>query len=496
MKRIMLAISAVALASGLFVSCEKTPQDNGKPADEKITVNMKADAAFAEDKTATITLELSKATSADVTVTLAKSPVQDGKKEVLTDFAKNVKIGKGQTSAEVKVTADVFGLESGEYQAAIQITAVKGAEKPENAVVYIGLIYDALKPEVSITADNAFAGDKTAKINVLLSLATTTDVKVKLAPAAENKYSVSIEPAEVIIAAGETKAEAVATVTIPENIEIGIHPLAIEIAEVENAVVGKVGKANINLTYPFATPIVIDGLFDDWKDAGIVTYTLPEGTVLYPFMTEMKLAADEKYAYVYFKFIDPAKVEFYSMGSNAMEHGIALAENGLPINIYIDADGNKDTGCFIPSVDNKTFYPPFANDNMGVEWYLEGGFHGGEVFYDLTAMTYYLRYTGADKLNFWEGGFSNRLSEITGEAIFAQTAYDAAAGVGETEIQFSRKFFEITGNKARFTVKIMNGDPYWSCIGILPQGTATDKTKPETRTHVDMATLILPNYVE
>ena len=49
MKRIMLAISAVALAAGLFVSCEKTPQDNGKPADEKITVSMKADATFAAD---------------------------------------------------------------------------------------------------------------------------------------------------------------------------------------------------------------------------------------------------------------------------------------------------------------------------------------------------------------------------------------------------------------------------------------------------------------
>lgn len=495
MKRIMFAISAAVLAAGLFVSCEKTPQDNGKPADEKITVSMKADAAFAEDNTAKLTLELSKAASADVTVTLAKAPVQSGKNEVPANFSKSVKIEKGKTSAEVNVEADVLGLESGEYQTAIKIASVKGAETPEDAVVYIALSY-SFKPEVNVYADQTFAGDKTAKIRVALAKATTKDVKVKLASAADNKYMVTIAPAELTIVAGQTEAEAVATVTIPENIEIGIHPLAIEIAEVENAVVGKVGKANINLTYPFATPIVIDGLFDDWKDAGIVTYTLPEGTVLYPFMTEMKLAADEKYAYVYFKFIDPAKVEFYSMGSNAMEHGIALAENGLPINIYIDADGNKDTGCFIPSVDNKTFYPPFANDNMGVEWYLEGGFHGGEVFYDLTAMTYYLRYTGADKLNFWEGGFSNRLREITGEAIFAQTAYDAAAGVGETEIQFSRKFFEITGNKARFTVKIMNGDPYWSCIGILPQGTATDKTKPETRTHVDMATLILPNYVE
>lgn len=493
MKRIMLAISAAALAAGLFVSCEKTPQDNGKPADEEITVSMKADAAFAEDNTAKLTLELSKAASVDVTVTLAKAPVQSGKNEVPANFSKSVKIEKGKTSAEVNVEADVLGLESGEYQTAIKIASVKGAETPEDAVVYIALSY-SFKPEVNVYADQTFAGDKTAKIRVALAKATTKDVKVKLAPAADNKYTVTIAPAELTIAAGQTEAEAVATIELPESVEIGVTPHVIDIVEVENAVKGKVTTATINLAYPFSYAITIDGDFSDWDKDGIITYSLPEGAVLYPFIKKMKLAADEKYAYLYFEFADPAKCEFYNSVTKDVAKATELASNGLPINIYIDADGNKETGCYIPTTDNQTTYSPYANDNMGVEWYLEGGFHGQE-FFDLTGLTYYLRYTGKDKDNFWSS-FANHVLEITGEIIYAQSSFDESAGIGRSEISFQRKFFEMTGNKARFSVKIMDGVAGWPCLGLMPQGTATDMKKAESRSHVDMATLILPNYVE
>lgn len=88
MKKILFAISSVALAAGLFVSCDKSPQDPEKPEGEKITVSIKADAAFGENNTAKVTLSLSKATVADVTVTLAKAQVQSGKTEVPADFSK------------------------------------------------------------------------------------------------------------------------------------------------------------------------------------------------------------------------------------------------------------------------------------------------------------------------------------------------------------------------------------------------------------------------
>ena len=500
MKRIMFAISVATLAAGLFVSCEKTPQDNGESGGEKITVSMKADASFAEDNTAKITIELSEASSSDVTVTLAKAAVQDGKKEVPANFSKSVKIEKGKTSAEVKVEADVLGLESGEYQTAIRITAVKGAETPENAVVYITLNY-SFKPEVNIYADNAFAGDKTAKIRVALAKATTKDVKVKLAPASDNKYTVTVAPAELTIAAGQTEAEAVATVTLPDDIAIGVYPLVVEIAGVENAVAGKVGKASINLTYPFAVNITIDGTFDDWNDQSIVSYKLPEGTVLYPLLRELRLAANEKYAYMYFEFADPAKTEFYCSSTKEVQKGDALTGNNLPIDIWIDPDASSDTGCFVATTDNDLAYPPYENDKMGLEWYLEGAFFTGNGADDMsftdfvTNVTVY-QYKGEDKKNVWSGGLGSVAGTYTGSDYFGQASFDKDKGVGYAEIQFGRSFFNLKGNKARFAVKIMNQYTNWAAIGLLPQGNATDMKNPESRTQVDMATLILPNYVE
>lgn len=310
MKKILFAISTVALAAGLFVSCDKSSQDPEKPEAEKITVNIKADASFDENNTAKVTLSLSKATVADVTVTLAKAQVQSGKNEVPADFSKKVKIEKGKTSVDVNVEADVLGLESGEYQAAIQISDVSGAEKPENAVVYITLNY-TFKPEINLYADNTFAGDKTAKLKVTLAKATTKDVKVKLAPAAENKYKVTIAPEQLVIPAGQTEAEAVATIEIPESMEVGVTPLVIDVAELENAVKGKVSTVTVNLAYPFSYPITIDGDFSDWDKEGIITYSLPQGTVLYPVIRKMKLTGDSKYVYLYFEFVDPATVDYY-----------------------------------------------------------------------------------------------------------------------------------------------------------------------------------------
>lgn len=494
MKRIMLAISAAALAAGLFVSCEKTPQDNGKPADEKITVSMKADATFAADNTAKLTLELSKAASADVTVTLAKAPVQSGNNEVPADFSKNVKIGKGKTSVDVKVEADVLGLDSGEYQAAIQIASVKGAEKSENSVVYIALSY-SFKPEVNLYADNTFSGDKTAKIRVALAKATTKDVKVKLASAADNKYMVTIAPAELTIVAGQTEAEAVATIDVPENVEIGVTPHVIDIVEVENAVKGKVTTATINLAYPFSYAITIDGDFSDWDKDGIITYSLPEGTVLYPMIRKMKLTGDSKTVYLYFEFVDPGTIEYYSSNKKEVRKGEPLASNTLPIDIWIDADGNVETGCYVAATDNETVYPPYAQDNMGLEWYIEGGFHMGNPFTDFTGLTAYF-YGGKDKDNVWSGGLASQAGNYTAAEFFGQVAFDEGKNLGQAEVMFDRKFFKMTTNKARFAIKLMDGPLNWNAIGYLPQGNATDMKNPESRKQVDMATVILPDYVE
>lgn len=490
MKKLLYVPAVILATAAAFVSCEKTED---APQAESAVVSINADDSFAEDNTATVTLTLSAAAGEDVMVTLAKAEVQAGKTEVPVDFDKSVTIAKGKTSASVKVEADIMGLESGEYQAAVAIASVKGAEPAANSTVYISLNY-AYKPEVNIYADAAFSGDKTAEIRVALSKATTKDVTVELAPVSTNAYTVSLEPASLTIAAGQTEAKAVATVTIPEDIANGKYQLAVEIASVENAIKGKVTSATIGLTYPFAVNITLDGEFEDWDNPNVVKWTLPEGTILYPMLKDLRLAGNEKYVYMYFEFADPGAVDYYCASLKDVVKGGALADNSLPINIYIDCDASPKTGAFVAAVDNDTFYPPYASDNMGIEWYVEGAFHGGGAFTDFTGLTVY-QYIGNDNENVFSS-LKNRAGEYDGSHFFGVVSYDESKGLGKAEAQFSRTFFNIKGNEARFCVKIMDMGRNWDCLGLLPQGVATDMKTPETRAHVDMAKINLPDYVE
>lgn len=490
MKKLLYVPAVILATAAAFVSCEKTED---APKAESAVVSIDADASFAEDNTATITLSLSAVAGEDVVVTLAKADVQSGKTEVPVDFDKSVTIAKGKTSASVKIEADVMGLESGEYQAAVAIASAKGAEVAANSTVYVNLNY-AYKPEVNIYADAAFANDKTAEIRVALSKATTKDVTVELAPVSANAYTVSLEPASLTIAAGQTEAKAVATVTIPEDIANGKYQLAVEIASVENAIKGKVTSAVIGLTYPFAVNITLDGEFEDWENPNVVRWTLPEGTILYPMIKDLRLAGNEKYVYMYFEFADPGAVDYYCASLKDVVKGGALADNSLPINIYIDSDASPKTGTFVAAVDNDTFYPPYAADNMGIEWYVEGAFHGGGAFTDFTRLTVY-QYLGNDNENVFSG-LKNRIGDYDGSHFFGVVSYDESKGLGKAEAQFSRTFFNIKGNEARFCVKIMDMGRNWDCLGLLPQGAATDMRTPDTRAHVDMAKINLPDYAE
>lgn len=490
MKKLLYVPAVIFAAAVALASCEKS--EDG-PKKESATVSINADASFAEDNTATVTLTLSTSVSEDVIVTLAKSDVQAGKTEVPVDFDKSVKISKGKTSAIVKVEADVMGLDSGDYQAAIAMTSAKGAELVANSIVYINLNY-AYKPEVNIYADAAFSGDKTAEIRVALSKATTKDVTVELAPVSTNAYTVGLEPSSLTIVAGQTEAKSVATVTIPEDMANGKYQLSVEIVSVENAIKGKVTSATMGLTYPFAVNITLDGDFEDWENPNVVRWTLPEGTILYPMLKDLRLAGNEKYVYMYFEFVDPGMVDYYCASLKDVVKGGALADNSLPINIYIDCDASPKTGAFVAAVDNDTFYPPYAGDNMGIEWYVEGAFHSGNAFTDFTGLTVY-KYGGNDNENVFSG-LSNMAGQYDGSHFFGVVAYDESHGMGKAELQFSRTFFNIKGNEARFCVKIMDMGRNWDCLGLIPQGVASDMRNPETRTHVDMAKINLPDYVE
>lgn len=476
MKKFFLFAGAAIVALGaLFTSCEKP--NNTEPEGDTPVVSISADKNFNSENSAVLTLTLSAKSSQDVVVKLEKADVQDGKKNVAATFAKTVTIKAGSLTETVDVKAETYGMTEGAYQAAIKIASATGAEVSENAVAYINLEFAAL-PEVNLAADLYFATDKTAKLTVSVSKASDKDIVVNLEDGADNKAVVAYEK-KVTIPAGETSKNVTVTVEIPEDLATGSYPVEIKVASLENAVAGDVKAVTITLSYPFATDITVDGVFDDWNVSSTVTYNLADGA-LYTAMKTMKLAANSKYVYMYLEFPKP--------------------ETNMIYNIYIDPDGNTSTGARVEAIDNNIKYPPFKLEDMGIGWYLGDGFFltynedGSITFSDLTSTGLY-EYIGEDG----KGIFSkldSKTGTVDGTVWFSQGAVDG--DVCRAEIQFQRKFFKMTGDKARFAFKSMGAD--WVVNGLLPQGPATtgtvDGKDTQVNGHVEMALINMPLYVE
>ena len=478
MKKILAFCSSLLImGTCFFASCEKpAPEPDGPATGVTPTVSISADQAFADDNTATLTLTLSAAAAEDVKVTLAKAEAKDGITELTADYTKNVTIKKGETTATVTVTAETRGLEAGEYQAGIKIASATGAEVAENAVVYIKFSYE-FTPSVSLYASASFASDKTASLTVKLDKAGSKDVVVTLADDEGSQVAVSYEKT-VTVPAGQTEVEVPVTCEIPADLAVGTYPAIIKIADVQNGLKGNVTSVTINLTYPFAVAITVDGIFDDWNDPNIKEWTLPEGQVLYDAIKKLKLTATEKYVYLYMQFYDPGY------------------DFNMPINIYIDADGDTATGAYTNATDNDTAYPPYDMTNQGMEWYCELSFHDGDHYNNMYSWgTLYEVNAGADGQVVWGNLTAKTLGTYDGSQIFC-TGEIGEDNIAQVEIQFERTFFKITGNKTRYAVKIMDGANNWKAMGLIPQGTATDLSDPTSRQHVDMATIDLPAYVQ
>ena len=478
MKKILAFCSSLLImGTCFFASCEKpAPEPDGPATGVTPTVSISADQAFADDNTATLTLTLSAAAAEDVKVTLAKAEAKDGITELTADYTKNVTIKKGETTATVTVTAETRGLEAGEYQAGIKIASATGAEVAENAVVYIKFSYE-FTPSVSLYASASFASDKTASLTVKLDKAGSKDVVVTLADDEGSQVAVSYEKT-VTVPAGQTEVEVPVTCEIPADLAVGTYPAIIKIADVQNGLKGNVTSVTINLTYPFAVAITVDGIFDDWNDPNIKEWTLPEGQVLYDAIKKLKLTATEKYVYLYMQFYDPGY------------------DFNMPINIYIDADGNPATGAYTNATDNDTAYPPYDMTNQGMEGYCELSFHDGDHYNNMYSWgTLYEVNAGADGQVVWGNLTAKTVGTYDGSQIFC-IGEIGEDNIAQVEIQFERTFFKITGNKTRYAVKIMDGANNWKAMGLIPQGTATDLSDPTSRQHVDMATLDLPAYVQ
>lgn len=467
MKKISTILAAFACAAFTFVSCDKEPNGN-KTEGKDIVVSISADENFNAENTAELTVSLSEATEKDIVVKLQKTDVQNGKENLTADYDKSVTVPAGQTEVKITVTADTFGLqEDVEYQTAISVASAEGAKVGEKNTVYINFKYEFV-PEVNLYADAVFASDRTAKMEIVLSKAIDKAVVVTLEDDGEGILAYD---KTITIAAGETKAEVVITIDIASDLAAGKYPYNISIASIENANKGKVPLVCINLIYPFSTSILIDGSFDDWNAPSVSTWTLPEGEVLYKSMKVLKLAADDKNLYVYMEFEDPG------------------FDFNMPFDMYIDADGNPATGAIVASVDNDTFFPPYLETQMGLEYYLELALHDGDHYNDFHSWGGLYHYVGKDG----EGVFSG-LENLGGSYSAEELCADGslADGIGRLEVKLSRKFFGMTGNYARIAVKNMDGVNNWAAYGLLPQGVVVDGT----RQHVDMAGINMPNYVE
>lgn len=469
MKKGMLFLSAMLMIVGAIVSCEK-PDDNKQGGEENKdgevpTLTIAADAAFDANMKANITLTLSAAAGKDVEVKLAKGTVQSGKSEIAADFSKKVVIPAGETTKKVEVSADAMGLESGEYQAAIKVESAEGAKVAENAVVYINYSF-VYTPAVNLHADTQFASDKTAKLTVSLEKATSKDVKVKLATDAASTATVTYD-SEVTIPAGETSKEITVTVDIPANLAAGVYPAIIKVESAENGEVGSSASVTINLVYPFEIPITLDGLFDDWNNPAVVTATIPDGA-FYPDMKVMKLAATSTYVYVYLEFTDPG------------------FDVGRPFDMFVDNDGDPATGYVLTSIDNDTVGDIFTS--YGGKWYIELSLHDGDHFNDFHSWGGIYRYDGTDGAGVFSGGLGN-IGAFDATMMCAEGGIED--GVGRLEIQLNREQFGMTGEKARFGVKIMDGANNWKALGVLPQAVEGGAFKP-----ADMLTINLPAYAQ
>lgn len=452
----------------LTISCQKDDpinKDNAQPI-----VSISADDSFNTERIAKLTLSLSSVQEKDVKVSLAKADVQSGKNSVPADFDKKVTIPAGELKVTIEVEVDILGLESGDYQAAIKIESAEGAKVDEKSIVYINFIY-TYQPSVNLYADASFAGDKTAKLTVTLSKPTTEPVTVTIETDIETELELEYERI-LTIPAGETQAEAVVTVKLPEDMVPGAYPAILKIVSVENGVIGTVSSININLSYPLAALITIDGEFDDWEDSNVSSWSLPEGDVMYKSIRNLKLAANGKYVFVYLELEDPG------------------FDFNMPFNMYLDADGNPETGAIVASVDNDTYYPPYDDKHMGLEYYIEIGLHDGDHYNDFYSWGGIYKYIGEHGANVFSG-LQNLSGTYDGSVIFATGSLDSQ-NTGRIEIQMLRSWFGIKGEKVRIAVKNMDGANNWAAYGLLPQGNVINGE----RKLVDMASIYLPAFQE
>lgn len=126
------------LVMGLFaISCEKDPVDD--PIDEVTypTVQLSLEEGFNQDHVATLAVTLSTSFEEEVVVLLEEAELQTDKSKLPVSFPEEVTVPAGSTKVSIEVTANVDGLQPGDYQAAIKVKSAENAELGNDVVVYL-----------------------------------------------------------------------------------------------------------------------------------------------------------------------------------------------------------------------------------------------------------------------------------------------------------------------------------------------------------------------
>ncbi len=425
-------------------SCEKTPdtEDHEKNTDPDVVVpvvSISADPSFSGENTATVTLTLDKATTVDVIVKLASATAEEGYEALYADFKKEVKIPAGETSATVQVEADTDGCASGTYQVAIKIAGAEKATLSPVSTVYISLVYSAV-PVISLYSDPSFSEDGLLKLKLVLDVATDKDVTANIAVADDAPITVNLSATTVVIPAGKTDAEVMATAQNPST--FGEYKVTFRIADAQNAEVGTYSTTTAtydNRQFKFN----IDGIFKDWFKNEVPTLT-GDGI-----LKTVKYFVDEKDLYVYIEISGARKVCASGTFNTAMD-------------FFIDCDGVSNTG----------YLRPGDIFNHTCNWYYET-FLGNESEFGKWDSGQYYTETA------WGSWVNHDIlpADVKG-------AYDSENDIAQVEARLGRGDFKITGTKVGLGMMILD-NPSYSYLDKLPK-------------NEDLSLLVLdiPAYVE
>lgn len=205
--------------------------------------------------------------------------------------------------------------------------------------------------------------------------------------------------------------------------------------------------------------ITIDGQFSDWSSAaGVVSSSMVDSNAGWmqadnqrvDGVKVMKAVADGNFIYVYYE-VDMS-VE-YQGGTSWDGSAIPKCFAG-PVDIYIDADGNSETGGI-----NWVWSP------IGWEYFFESGTGVAGETYDMADGAVY-QFTGEDGTDIWAVDPPAR-EDITFDGMF-KSAGVKEGNIVKVEMSFVRTFLpKITGNKVGIGVEIQSTG--WTLHGVLPQ---------------------------